>query len=148
WPNPGSLSNTQGTYFVLVADLNGDGIPDLVLGSNQVSIYLGNADGTYTKGATISVQQGPTSYPIVSADFNGDGIPDLAVPLYGSNDIAILLGKGDGTFALPVIASVPGSNADINQIAVGDFNGDGIPDLAVIDGDNSVVDILLGNGDG
>lgn len=148
WPNPGSLLNTQGTYFVLVADLNGDGIPDLVLGSNVVSIYLGNTNGTYTKAATISVQQAPTSYPIVVADFNGDGIPDLAVPLYGSNPIAILLGKGDGTFADPIMASVPGFPIDITQIVDADFNGDGIPDLGVIDSDNSRVDILLGNGDG
>lgn len=148
WPNPKSLANSQGTYFVLVVDFNGDGIPDLVLGSNVVSIYLGNTNGTYTKGATISIQQAPTSYPIVIADFNGDGIPDLAVPLYGSNDIAILLGKGDGTFAAPVMASVPGSPVDVTQLVVGDFNGDGIPDLAVIDSDNSIVDILLGNGDG
>jgi hypothetical protein len=148
WPNPKSLTNTQGTYFVLVADLNGDGIPDLVLGSNQVSIYLGNADGTYTKAPTISVQQAPTSYPIVIADFNQDGIPDLAVPLYGSNDIAILLGKGDGTFAAPIMASLPGFPVDVTQLVVADFNGDGIPDLAVIDSDNSIVDILLGNGDG
>jgi hypothetical protein len=149
WPNPGSLTNTntEGTYFVLVVDLNGDGIPDVVLESNPVSIYLGNKNGTYTEAAAPSIQ-GPTSYPIVSADFNGDGIPDLAVPLYGSNEMAILLGKGDGTFAKPVMAVVPGSNVSIDQIVIGDFNGDGIPDLAVIDGDNSVVDILLGNGDG
>ena len=100
---------------MLEADLNGDGIPDLVLGSNMVSIYLGNTNGTYAQGTTISIQQGPTCYPIVGADFNGDGIPDLAVPLYGSNEIAILLGKGDGTFAAAVMASLPGSNADISQ---------------------------------
>jgi hypothetical protein len=147
WPNPKSLPNTQGTYFVLVVDLNGDGIPDLVLGSNQVSIFLGKSDGTYTKAATPSIQ-GPTSYPIVNADFNGDGIPDLAVPLYGSNQIAILLGKGNGTFAAPLMASVPGSIVDIAQVLVGDFNGDGVPDVAVIDGDHSVVDILLGDGAG
>jgi hypothetical protein len=147
WPNPGSLTNTQGTLFVLVADLNGDGIPDLALESNPESIYLGKTDGAYTKAAAPPIQ-GPTSYPIVIADFNGDGIPDLAVPLYGSNDIAILLGKGNGTFAEPVMAAVPGSNVDIDQIVAADFNGDGILDLAVIDGNNSTVDILLGNGDG
>jgi len=149
WPNPGSLTNTntEGTYFVLVVDLNGDGIPDLVLGSNVVSIYLGKSDGTYTQAATPSIQ-GPTSYPIVSADFNGDGIPDLAVPLYGSNQIAILLGKGNGTFANPIMASVPGFPVDVTHLVVADFNGDGIPDLAVIDSDNSVVDILLGDGAG
>jgi hypothetical protein len=148
WPSPGSLPNTQGTYFVLVADLNGDGIPDLVLGSNVVSIYLGNTNGTYTEKVTISVQQAPTSYPIVIGDFNGDGIPDLAVPLYGPNEIAILLGKGDGTFAAPVMASSPGTNPINAQSVVGDFNGDGIPDLAVIDSADSSLDILLGNGDG
>ena len=126
WPNPKALTNTQGTYFVLVADLNKDGIPDLVLGSNQVTIYLGKADGTYIESNTISVQQGPTSYPINVADFNGDGTEDLAVPLYGSNEIAILLGKGDGTFAQPVMASVPGFPVDIKQTAVGDFDGDGV----------------------
>ena len=148
WPNPGSLSNTLDTYFVLVADLNGDGIPDLLLGSNVVTIYLGKANGTYTEKTTISVQQGPTSYPFVSADFNGDGIPDLAIPLYGQSEIAIVLGKGDGTFAAPTITSVSPSNGDLTQMLVGDFNGDGLPDLAVIDRDNYVVDVLLGNGDG
>ena len=148
WPNPGSLQNTLDTYFVLVVDLNGDGIPDLLLGSNVVTIYLGKANGTYTKKTTISVQQGPTSYPFVSADFNEDGIPDLAIPLYGQNEIAIVLGKGDGTFLTPIIVSVPGFPVDITHVLNADFNGDGIPDLAVIDSDNSVVDILLGNGDG
>ncbi|MFC5865069.1 FG-GAP-like repeat-containing protein [Acidicapsa dinghuensis] len=147
WPNPKSLPGGLDNYFETVADLNGDGIPDLILGSNYVSIYLGNGDGSFTQAATPSLQ-GPTNYPIVVADFNGDGIPDLAVPMYGSNVISILLGKGDGTFAAPVAATVPGTLVDIPQIITGEFNGDGIPDLAVIDTQNAVVDILRGNGDG
>ncbi len=142
WPNPGSLTNTLDTYFVLVADFNGDGIPDLMLDSNPEAIYLGNANGTYTEAASPPSM----SYPIVTADFNGDGIPDLA-GLYDTSEIAILLGNGDGTFA-ELTASVPGSDVYITQILVADFNGDGIPDLAVIDGNNSVIDILLGNGNG
>jgi hypothetical protein len=148
WPNPGSLPNTQGTNFVLVADLNGDGIPDLILGSNFISVYLGKADGTYTEKATISLQQGPTSYPFVSADFNGDGIPDLAIPLYGQSEIAIVLGKGDGTFAAPTITSLSPSDGDLSHILVADFNGDGFPDLAVIDRQHYAVEVVLGNGNG
>jgi hypothetical protein len=142
WPNPGSLSNTLDTIFVLVADLNGNGIPDLVVESNPEAVYLGNANGTYTEAAPPP----PIGYPIVISDFNGDGIPDLAA-FYDVNEVAILLGKGDGTFT-ELTVSVPGSNVDLTQIAVADFNGDGIPDLAVIDSGNLVVDILLGNGDG
>jgi len=149
WPNPGSLQNTPDTDFVLVADLNGDGIPDLVLEQNPILIYLGNTNGTYTEATTISIQQAPPDYPIVIADFNGDGIPDLAVPLYGSNDVAILLGKGDGTFAAPIMVSVPGSIVEVAEMVAADFNGDGIPDLAVItNADSPTVEILLGNGDG
>ena len=69
---------------------------------------------------------------IAVGDFNGDGIPDLAVangPLtisYGT--VTILLGNGDGTFTA---AASPGDRRP-RIVAVGDFNGDGIPDLAVV----------------
>jgi hypothetical protein len=149
WPNPGSLTNTntEGTYFVLVVDLNGDGIPDVVLGSNPVSIYLGHANGTYTLAATISVQQAPTSYPIVIADFNGDGIPDLVATNYFEDGAhpTIFLGKGDGTFTAPTLASFTLEYFP-TSIVVGDFNGDGILDLAF--SDLNGVEIASGNGDG
>ncbi len=133
---------------MLVGDFNGDGIPDLAINCNPVVIYLGKAVGTYTEAPVPSVQ-GPTEGPMVIADFNGDGIPDLAVIMYGSADISILLGKGDGTFAAAIEATAPGGPVvDLSQIVTADFNGDGIPDLAVIDSDGSTVDILLGNGDG
>src|SRR5262249_29497411 len=92
---------------------------------------------------------------VAVGDFNGDGIPDLAVANYGSYDhpggtVNILLGAGDGTFQA-AHSYATGAGADF--VAVGDFNGDGIPDLAVanLGSDPALqgtVSVLLGNGDG
>ena len=84
--------------------------------------------------------------PIVAiADFNGDGIPDIVSAPHGG--IAISLGKGDGTFAAPLIPKVDSADG-INAFGVGDFNGDGITDLLVDDEDTGKLTVLLGNGDG
>ena len=146
WPNPKSI-NAGGTRYVLMADLNGDGIPDLAVNDNPLVIYLGNADGTYTEAAVPSIS-GPATGPMVSADFNGDGIPDLAVAMYAANTVSILLGNGDGTFGTPVAVNLPSAGAETSQLVTADFNGDGIADLAVVDNSDSMLDILLGNGDG
>jgi len=141
-------SASNGIRQIAVGDFNGDGIPDLVLGDDFiiVTILLGNGDGTFTQGQTLE-----DGNFFAVADFNGDGILDLAV-LDGNPGIAklsILLGNGDGTFSF--LGYAP-AETDSGSIAVGDFNGDGIPDLAVsnIDLASNVgtVEILLGNGDG
>ena len=136
-----------------VSDFNSDGRSDLAVAnvlSSNVSILLGNGDGTFRVGVQYGVGSGPLS--IAVADFNGDSESDLAVANQGSGNISILLGRGDGTFATPVNYSV-GPNA--SSVAVGDFNGDGFIDLAVTNQfDNAAtisggaVSILLGNGDG
>ena len=147
WPNPKSLTATTETDAILVGDFNGDGIADLALNDNPLVIYLGNGDGTYTE-APVPPLQGPTAGPMVLGDFNGDGILDIAVATYAANGVSILLGNGDGSFAAPIEATVPGTIVSLTQVLTGDFNGDGIADLAVIDVDQGTVDILLGNGDG
>jgi hypothetical protein len=89
---------------------------------------------------------------LVSADFNGDGKADLAVSepfgndgLFNNGNVAILLGKGDGTFTA---APTPAVHRYAGELVVGDFNGDGKPDIAVLSYEYATVDILLGTGDG
>jgi hypothetical protein len=108
-----------------VADFNGDGIPDLVFGG---FVYLGNGDGTF-RGEWL----GQIGFGAVG-DFNGDGKLDVAITdvLYGLEDyVSIALGNGDGTFS-PGGSFFGGISPAYVQMAVGDFKGDGKPDLAVV----------------
>ena len=66
---------------------------------NDVSVLLGNGDGTFQNQVTYAVGSGPDG--IVAGDFNGDGRTDLAVANRNSNDVSVLLGNGDGTFTAP-----------------------------------------------
>ena len=150
------------TNSTITADINGDGIPDLIQtsfyfsnqdhGQGGVIVSLGTGNGNYGP-PTIYPTGSPNSFWVSAGDFNGDGKIDLAV----ANDcfdgnctqggVAILLGNGDGTFQPPTVyaAGAPNSLA----IVTGDFNGDGKLDVALM---NQVqppsISILLGNGDG
>ncbi len=65
------------------------------------------------------------------ADFNGDGLADVAVTSADDNTVTILLGNGDGTFHQAAGSPIPGFDYNPAQVIAADFNGDGIPDLAV-----------------
>jgi hypothetical protein len=144
-------------YSVAAADLNGDGKPDLIAvicATQSLEILLGNGDGTFTQKSAPNVGGCPSSVAV--GDFNGDGIADLAVALNTNttgvaSTVTILIGNGDGTFRQKTESPVVGDNP--LSIAAGDFNGDGILDLAVANsfvdsGQPGTVTVLLGKGDG
>src|SRR5207245_1738207 len=96
-------------------------------------------------------EAGQSPVSVVVGDFNGDGVPDLAVANELDLDLSggtveVLLGKDDGTFQ--AARTVVAARARRTSIVVGDFNGDGKPDLAVANFGSNTVSVLLGNGDG
>jgi hypothetical protein len=115
-----------------------------------VQILLGNGDGTFRIGTDYSID--PTAGSIVAADLRNNGMTDLAVAPLESPGPAVLLGNGDGTFQQPVYYQL--GLASSTTVAIGDMNGDGIPDLVsaptlIANNTNySAVYIFPGKGDG
>ena len=133
-----------GSLSVAVADFNHDGKLDLAVASfSGLNILFGNGDGTFQAPTTYSTACVPTFVGI--ADFNGDHKLDLIVTYSSATCgyVSIFPGNGDGTFQ-----SAPINTALYYPAAtgIGDFNGDGNLDLAVVQ--QFELDVLLGNGDG
>ena len=132
-------------YSVAMGDFNGDGKQDLAvtnINSKNVTILLGNGNGTFSPAAGSPVGVGTRIYSIAASDFNGDNHQDLAVTHPDSSNVTILLGNGSGGFSFAP-GSPFGGGGGPSSVAVGDFNGDGKQDLVM---PNSA--ILLGDGSG
>ena len=134
-----------GAWQGVAADFNKDGKIDLatVNLANNVSILLGNGDGSFKPATSYPTDVG--SVALAVGDFNSDGNPDLAVANQNSNDVSILLGKGDGTFS-PAVNYPAGTTPEC--VVVADFNHDGYLDLLVCNIGGSNPQLLLGRGDG
>jgi hypothetical protein len=157
-----------------VGDFNADGKLDIVTANadGSVSVLLGNGDGTFQSAlnATLPTELGLTQTPLSVAvgDFNKDGKLDLAVtantytpgtpgycnyygcspgtPGFYTGYVNVLIGNGAGGFTPANTYTLTGGSPE--SVAVGDFNGDGSPDLAVTESDVNTVSVILGNGDG
>lgn len=169
-----------GAEAVAAVDVNGDGKPDLVIangcGSNSscntgsVTVLLNNGNGTFAPAVSYS-SSGFVASAVAVSDVNGDGKPDIVVvnncssgsPLAGCTtdaNVAVLLGNGDGTFQTTTTYDTDGYVGQ--SVAIADVNGDGKPDLIVVNrcGSSSTCEtsgqspidstaaVLLGNGDG
>ncbi|HTC94233.1 MAG TPA: FG-GAP-like repeat-containing protein [Terriglobales bacterium] len=141
---------TVGTapFFVGVADVNGDGKLDLITAnssSNDVSVLLGNGNGTFAQASNFPAGPAPSS--VAAGDFNGDGKVDLAVTNYGPSTVTILLGNGTGTSGGFQLSSTISVGTNPNSIAAVDLNGGGKLDLVTANYTDGSVSVLLGHGD-
>jgi hypothetical protein len=152
------------TGQLAVGDFAGNGRSDIVVAGEGVGnpgpvgypgpfqsfeVLMNHGDGTFAPAVVHYTRVG--SYDLVgdivaAGDFNRDGKDDLVIArdVSGGNNVQVLVSNGDGTFTDAGVYSVPGAPL---ALAVGDFNRDGKPDLAVGQ-DTGAVSILLGNGDG
>jgi hypothetical protein len=134
---------------VAVGDFNGDSDPDLAVSNapfGDVSVLFGGAGGSFAAPASFAAGDFPVAVAV--GDFDGDSNPDLAVanggdPSFGiSGGVSVMLGEAGGSFAAP--ANFAAGDAPVS-IAVGDFDGDSDPDLAVANAFSRNVTALLNN---
>ena len=149
----------NGPAWAAAADFNKDGKLDVVVPnppSQNISLFLGNGDGTLQPAVTIPFPALNPSF-VVTGDFNNDGNADFVVfpswcPNFVNAPLYTYIGKGDGTFQAPVTSNISGlsSCGSLNVMVAGDFNGDGKLDIGMLLTNNSgpLIAVMLGNGDG
>ncbi len=138
-----ALGTQSNPAFVAIADLNGDGKPDLAVAndaSNTISVLLGTGTGSFGANTDFANANSGDPIAVAIADLNGDGKPDLAVANMVRSAVSVLLGTGTGSF---------GASTDFASggwpiaVAIADLNGDGRPDLALGNYYSATVSVLL-----
>jgi hypothetical protein len=135
---------------VIVTEVSGDKNPDLVIGgcsTQNIYVLLGKGAGQF--GAAMAIPATTTSdspYATAVGDFTGDKILDIATANYLANDVGVFTGAGNGTFnTSPKLSN--SATTDLYGMTSGDYNGDGLPDLAInSEGNTHQINVMLNNG--
>jgi hypothetical protein len=130
-------------------DFNNDGNPDLIVGDEDgtLTLFLGDGAGRFSSAHEITHFESVVS--IAVADFNNDGVLDIAISDWRASSVTVLLGDGKGSFG-PMWSFPLRMRGTKPHIAAADFNGDNVPDLAVIYelDEGNTFDVMLSNGNG
>jgi hypothetical protein len=162
--DPYTAANSNGyTPAVAAGDFNNDGKPDFIQccggnGSTGLVFRAGNGDGTFKAPATAAaLPDGNNVENLIAVDVNGDGKLDLiGLPVAqntsegaATNSLAVWLGNGDGTFQTPQVYTTTNDAGSVLQgtIAVGNFFGDGHPDIAVAE-EGGDIELFRNEGNG
>jgi len=167
------LTGGQLGWATAIADMNNDGIPDILEvsccsarkdGNATIGVLIGHGDGTFQK-AKVRSSGAWYTYSIVVADLNGDGKQDVVVTsecdsgcAEAGNVVSVLMGKGNGILRPATVYPTGGGEYASGEgtslpVVVADLNGDGKPDLVVVSQTDSgygdgMVGVLINNGDG
>ncbi len=133
------VTDVYDVALMAAADFNGDGFTDIALdiGEHHITVYISNGDGTFQPGTEVGAVQFPSG--MKAAALMPGGPVDLVLPGDGGT-IYVIPGNGDATFGTPIESS-----SISGDIAIGDLNGDGKPDV-VGTGDGTIL-VSLGRGD-
>ncbi len=145
-----TTGNNSSPRSVCIGDLNNDNRLDIVVanvGNNNIGVFLGLGFGDFADQTTFSTGNASEPYFVALGDFNNDNRMDIAVANYGSGNVGIFLGYGNGTFtSQTTYATDPTS--DPCSLAVGDVNNDTRLDIVVANFYANYILVLFGVGDG
>ncbi|CAF2552884.1 unnamed protein product [Rotaria sp. Silwood2] len=137
-------------FFIKTGDFNNDNRSDIVIanhGTNSIGVYLGRGDGSFQTEKRFFTGYDSVPYSIDVNDFNNDNNLDIVVANYGTNNIGIFLGRGNGDFESQMTYST-NMNSNPTSVAVGDFNNDNHLDIVVANNGTGNLGIFFGFGNG
>jgi hypothetical protein len=145
-----STGNVPNPFWAVVADVNGDNKPDIVVGyytSSNFGVFFNAGNGTFLNQTTYSTGAGSSPRSIAVADVNGDNKPDIVVGYYTSSNLGVFLNVGNGTFLNQTTYSTGGGSSP-SSVAIVDVNNDNISDIVVAYYTSNNVGVFLNAGNG